>query len=929
MTLVWVPADMIGRDNELAALTAIAAGIKEQGRALVVEGEAGIGKTTLLAAVCQWARDNGFTVLSCAGVQCQTNVGYAAVHELIHPILNHAEALPAHQKSALFTALGLAEHESGMPDPLQIGVAILGLIEEAAVHRPLLLTVDDAQWLDESSLHILTFIGRRVANSTVMLLCGARPRLDGEPARLLSLSRFPLGPVDEPTSHKLLTAAVDTVAGRPQLNEPARSRVLAEAGGNPLAIAELAKAIMTGRGPAVNSAATPLPTTRRIERIFLEQLDTVPESSRQLLALISASDGMPLVELVGAMHRVGLSESQLDPLERAGLVTVADGNLQVRHPLIRSVAYHAAPLSQRSAFHRALAEVAVDPMRAAWQRSAAAYGPDEAVAAELETAARRAQSRGANSEATAAWRRAAALSPAPERRIRRLVSAIDPAYRAGLTAEAIAIIDEVEPLVTGLDDSFELAFARFTLAVTAGVAAPSVADLVTLADRLGDDDAPRHRDNQIRLLAAAAAQCRMHGLPETDRHLVAERLHPLEQLGDPAIDIALTTIADTKYARHFRCEATRLHAAVDGDTAGLMSMGLAAESVSDLATAQDCWTSAIRVARVVGAPALECEAMRGSARAKVVAGGLHEATISAEAALRIATDCNLPVSAGAAAALLARMHVWRGETLSAQLALASARQHLPSDTPLMWLDELAWASGLLALITHNYQEAFTELSQMTRDCGARRWAIADLTEAAVASHHTAMVGDIVDEIAAEAATLGSAHVTMLVQRSRALLAGADRDAEHHFNAGLHDAEGAQQAPLEYARTQLAYGEWLRRQRRIVDARLQLSSALKVFVARGAQPWAQRTRGELRAAGVHLPGQVTTMQHLEATLTPQELQIARLAGSGLSNRQIADQIYLSHRTVAAHLYKLFPKLGIASRNQLRDALCAHDLRGDDA
>lgn len=197
---------MLGRVDEFSALTAVAMRAARGGSALVVEGEAGIGKTTLLTAVATWACDNGFTVLSCAGVQCQTKVGYAALHELIHPILGHAEALPAHQKSALFAAIGLAEPES--PDPLHIGVAALGLIEEAAAHRPLLLLVDDAQWLDGSSLNVLTFIGRRVATTPVVLLCAARPHLDGEPARLLSLSRFPLGPTDDATSHALFDEAV-------------------------------------------------------------------------------------------------------------------------------------------------------------------------------------------------------------------------------------------------------------------------------------------------------------------------------------------------------------------------------------------------------------------------------------------------------------------------------------------------------------------------------------------------------------------------------------------------------------------------------------------------------------------------------------------------------------------------------------------------
>jgi DNA-binding CsgD family transcriptional regulator len=909
---------VIGRDDELSALTALAAGTPDHGRALVIVGEAGIGKTTLLTAVVDWAAGHGFGVLTSAGVQCQTEVGYAGIHELIHPILGHAEALPTHQRTALLSALGLADE--GPPDPLLIGVATLGLIEEAAAHQPLVLIVDDAQWLDGSSLHILTFVGRRLANAPVLLLCATRPDIDGEPAGLLSLSRFPLGPVDESTSRALLNAAVAEQTSDAGLSEFGRRRVMDEAGGNPLAIAELTKAVLRSGERDGLSATAPLPTTRRIERVFLDQLDTVPEPSRRLLALISAGDTTSLVELVGAARRVRLSEHHLDALERADLITLADGTIRVRHPLIRSVAYSAAPLSQRAAFHRALAEASDDPVRATWQRAAAVYGPDDDIACELEAVAHQAQRRGANSEAATAWRRAAALSTSSACRVRRLAAALDPAWRGGLTAAAIDIIDEAEPLSSTVEDRFQLAFARYSLSISAGVTPPSIPSLMELADRL-EHSPEDHSELVFRLLAGAAAQCRMHASPEADRHRVAERLHALEHTNHHSVDLALATIEDTKYARQFRAKATQLLERVEHDLNGLMSMGLAAESVSDLTTAERCWSGAVRVARDVGAPAIECEAMRGAARAQLIAGRLYEAMVSAQGAFRIASDCDLAVSTGAAAALLARAHVWRGEIRSAQQALATARQHLPVDTPLMWLDDLAWAGGLLALTTHDHDTAFTELSQMTRDRGSRRWALADLTEAAVNSHHTQMIGDLIDEIASDAVILGSSHLTMLINRSRALLAGhhGSADAEHHFTAALQDVDAATQAPLEYARTRLSFGEWLRRQRRIVDARHQLSAALRTFESLGAQPYAQRTRAELRAAGVQLPGQVATTPDLDAELTPQELQIARLAASGLSNRQIADQIYLSHRTVAAHLYKLFPKLGITSRNQLRDAL----------
>ncbi|WP_277243747.1 ATP-binding protein [Mycolicibacterium obuense] len=903
---------MIGRAEELATITTAAHDAQRRGSALVIEGEPGIGKTTLLAAAAELAGDNDFRVLSCAGVQSQASVGYAGIHELVHPILEHVEALPAHQKAALLTAFGLAEGQS--PPPLLAGVSLLGLIEEAAAERPLLLLVDDAQWLDESSLHAVTFVGRRVSAASVLLLCAARSRFDDRMPTLASLPRLPLGPADDTTSAALLARA----AGDHPLSGTDRRRLLDEAAGNPLAIVELTKAVISrGRLDTV-AARTPLPTTRRIEASFEDQLAAIPSASRQLLALIAAADHSGLGELIEAAGHVGLDHGDVDSLERAGLVTVGGGEVHIRHPLIRTVAYRSVGLSRRSAFHHALAAAAADPMRAAWQRAAAAYGPDENVAAELEWASFQAQSRGASAEAAAGWRRAAALSPGIDERVRRLVRAIEPAYQAGLTDEAIDILAEAEPLATDLDDLFTIAFARFTLGVTTGAGAPRVADLLSLADRLGESPSPAHQRAEVRLLAAAAAHCRFHGSPDGDRSAVAARLRARDRPREPIVDIALATICDLEEAQRFRSDAGRLHANVADDLTAVMSMGLAAESVSDLETAQRCWTTAIGLAHDMGAPAIECEALRGSARAHLVAGRPTEALIHAQTALRLATDANLRISVGAAAALVGRAHVWRGDVRAAQEAIHVAREHLSSGTTLMWRDELAWTQGLLALSTHDHELAYAELSQITKDRGARRWSIADLTEAAAAADIVDVgATDLLDETETQAMILGSAHLDMLVRRSRAMLAGGHPAAEGHFESALQQTEAAETAALEYARTHLAYGEWLRRRRRIIDARVQLAAALRIFEARGAQMWAHRSRAELRAAGVNLAGPRAERQGPD--LTPQELQIARLAASGLTNRQIADQIYVSHRTVAAHLYKIFPKLGITSRNQLRDSV----------
>lgn len=911
---------MIGRTAELGEMIDLASTVARQGRALVVEGEAGIGKTTLLDAVGEALAGNDFTVLSCAGVQCQRNVGYAAVHELVHPILGHADALPLHQRAALLAAFGLAEH--AVPDPLLIGVAMLGLIEEAASHRPLLLIVDDAQWLDGSSLHVLTFVGRRLMGSPVMLLCAARPRLDGEPARLVSLARLPLGPVDEVTARTLMSEAVRDAAEGRQLTELTQRRILDEAGGNPLAIIELSKAVVTDGGDDPTLGTTPLPTTRRIERVFLEQLDAIDEAGRQWLALISASSNAPMTEVIAAAQHLRLDERHLDPLERTGLISVSQGRFQVRHPLLRSVAYRAAALSQRSSFHRALAAVTCDPVRSAWQHAAATYGPDEVIAAELENAAERAQRRGAHVEATTAFRRAAVLSPEQDDRLRRLVRAVEPAGRGGLTAESIDILDEAEPLAHRLDDLDQLgslAVARFRLGVIAGVGAPSVPDLVALADRFADDDDVARRRTHVHILAVAAAQCCLHGLPLGECDQVIRRLNSLGQADSPAVEIALATVDDLTHARRFRASAPALLDRIGRDTTALMSMGLAATSVADIVTARHCWAGAVRAARDASSPALECEALRGLTQTLILGGQLDEAMASGQRAVQLATDTDMAISAGAAAALLARAQVWRGETRLAQQSLAESRRNLPTDAPLPWLNDLAWASGLLALSTHDHHDAFTELSKLGSHRHARRWAIADLTEAAVASQHIEAIAETVEAVASDASNLGSAHLSMLVHRSRALLAGSSLDAEARFHCALADPDAAAQAPLEFARTQLCFGEWLRRQRRIVDARVQLAGALSTFESLEAAPWAQRTRTELRAAGVQIRGQVTVPADAAAELTPQELEIARLAATGMSNRQIADQIYVSHRTVAAHLYKVFPKLGITSRHQLRDVL----------
>lgn len=898
---------IVGRSAELAVVTAGLDAISSSGTALVVEGEAGIGKSTLLAAAADWASAHGFARLGCSGLQSQTEIGFAGAHELIHPLLGHADQLPRRQRNALMTAFGL---EGGpAPDRLLVCLAVLGLLEEAATRRRLLLVIDDVQWLDQSSLDVLAFVARRLTNAPLMMLYAERTGLDGPVPQLDGLARLPLGPLLPAAARELLAATLRTVPRDDYLQQ----RVLGQANGNPLAVIELANALGERGRDAAIFAGEPLPTTRRVERAFLAQLDALSEDSRLLLLLIAASGGS-LPEVSAAAAHIGLDfGAHLAPLERASLVTVGGGRVQVRHPLIRSTVYGAAPLASRTLVHRALATCADDPTKAAWHRAEATFTPDEHVAAELERAAERARGRGAGAEAAAALRRAAVLSVTAGNRVRRLAHAAEVARSAGQTAEALRILAEAEPIAHELCEAEPLAITRFVLNVTAAIPGQAADDLVALAMKFPDGD-PQQRE----LLWAAAIECRMHGLAHRPRQEVLSAITRLDDIeGDPLAGVALALVDDTGKGLAVRARLPRLIDAAGDDPLLLMALAFTAEALADREHAMQCWTRVGSLSRHRGSPANECETLRGSSQLLVLTGRIQAAAIAAQSSLQMADDMNLPMTAGSAAAILARALTLQGHPDRARQALEQARCRLAPDPQILWHDDAHWAAGMAALCTANHMEAVRHFRKMTLHRTSRRWAIADLAEAAEGCGQTEGIGSLVDDAEAQANRLGAGLDIMLAQRAQALLAASDDEAEQRFLAAL--AVGADaDAELELARTDLLYGEWLRRRRRIVEARTHLSGALTAFDGAGAAPFVERARAELRAAGV-TGTHHTARKPLAESLTSQELQIAQLAASGLTNREIADRIYLSHKTVAAHLYKVFPKLGITTRSQLHAAL----------
>ncbi|MGH3581727.1 MAG: AAA family ATPase, partial [Mycobacterium sp.] len=534
---------IIGRSADLAVITDALAAVSGSGSALVVDGEAGIGKSTLLTAAADWAAADGYGRLGCSGLQSQAELGFAGVHELIHPLMAHTRDLPTRQRSALMTAFGLEDGPA--PDRLLVSLAVLGLLEEAATRRRLILVIDDVQWLDQSSLDVLAFVSRRLVNAPLLLLCAERTTVDGAVPQLAGLPRLSLGPLAASDAEQLLEHTL-RASTRP-VNAHLRQRVLEQSNGNPLALIELISAIRERGGSTAVFAGEPLPTSRRVERAFLDQLDILPDPARQLLLLISASDGS-LTEIDCAAMILGLTMTQLlDPLERSSLINVCGGRVQVRHPLIRSTVYGAAPLSARATVHRALATAATDPTRAAWHRAEASFGPDEAVAADLERAADHARSRGAGAESAAALRRAAILSSDTDARVRRLSAAAEVARSAGLTSESISILAEAEPLADGHDGAEPLAITRFILNVTAALPGQSATELVALAGKFADGE-PRQRE----LLWAAAIECRMHGLPEIARLDVAAAVAAQHDAGDPLLGIAAALVDDIGAGRLLR-----------------------------------------------------------------------------------------------------------------------------------------------------------------------------------------------------------------------------------------------------------------------------------------------------------------------------------------------------------------------------------------
>ncbi|HEY3881141.1 MAG TPA: AAA family ATPase [Trebonia sp.] len=885
---------LYGRGTELAALTNLldAARAGTSGT-LVLRGDPGIGKTALVGHVSAGA--DGFLVIRSAGIEEESELPFAGLHLLLRPVLDRVGALPEVQADALRGALGLAK--AGPPDRFLVGLAVLSLLAECAASRPLLCVVDDAQWLDRASADALLFAARRLDSESVVLLLCART------------GAFPAAGLPELSLTGLSAGAATELVGD-ALSPSRRYRVLAEAAGNPLALLELPR-VLDGARPQA-----PLPLTDRLRGAFESQLAGLPEPARTVLLVAAAEGTGDLASVLRAAGTLGASLADLEPARVAGLVEVNGDALTFRHPLIRAAVHHAAPLARRRAVHQALAAALDGPgqdSRRAWQQAAAAAGPDEGIAAALESAAGQVRERGGDAGAMAWYQRAAELSTDPLAKRRRLALAAETAAGSGdlgLAENLAAQSLELAAPGAGPEDSRLAAQAlqvQATVAFLRGDPAAAHRRLLDASELIATAD----KELANALLVEAVHAGWYAG--EDELAEAVARLEGQQRAQTPLEELLLRAVAPVLGRAAGQSDPDRALAAARAAAAGnvpgqVLVCGLALLLGQDQA-AQEIGGELSRELRAAGQigwlPTVLFYA--GSAQAY---GGRHaDALRTAAEGMRLARDTGQQRWTDALAEPLALLAAARGDE---QLCRQLTSEALSRASRPAW--NVPWTRAALGLLELGLGRAEAALARLETLAEGRRFfhisatrSTPDLVEAAVRLGRPAAAAEPLALFESWSRNTGQRWTRALVHRCLALLEG-DQD-QFRAALALHEQDSR---PFDEARTQLLYGEWLRREKRKADARTQLRAALETFERIGAAPWAERTRTELTATGI--TGR-TADHGLSARLTPQELQIVRLAAQGQSNKDIAAQLFLSARTVGHHLYKAYPKLGVASRSEL--------------
>jgi DNA-binding CsgD family transcriptional regulator len=901
-------AVFLGRRSERALLDALLARVRA-GRSdvLVLRGEAGIGKTALLDYLIERASD--CRVARAVGVQADTELAFAGLQQLCGPLLDQLDRLPAPQRDAILVAFGLTV--GPVPDRFLVGLGVLGLLSKAAEDRPLVCIVDDAQWLDRSSAQVLAFVARRLLAESVALVFAVR-----EPSEQQDLAGLPELVVEglEDADARALLASV--ISGR--LDEQAVQCVIAEIRGNPLALLELPRGLTAAEFAGGFGVSASVPLSVRLEESFLERLRLLPTETQQLLLVAAAESVGDPVLLWRAAEQIGLGVEAAAPAEAVGLLELSS-RVRFRHPLVRSAIYRAATLADRQAAHRALAEATdpkIDPDRRAWHRAQAALGPDEDVADELERSAKRALARGGLAAAAAFLERAAALSPEPGSRARRALAAAQAKEQAGAPHAALTLLATVEtgPLDELQRGMLERLRGQIEVHLHRGRDAPP--QLLKAARRLESLDIGLARETYLEALYAATVVGRLgSGVLEVAQ---AARAAPPLPPPQPAADLLLDGLA-VRFIEGYVAGASILKRAltvlrnqeVHGDQE-VRWLSLALRTAGDLFD-DEMWhvlvTRQIQLARDTGALSVLPLALINLGHLRIFAGEFDAAAALIDEADAI-TAATANASFGTSGKCL--IAVYQAEEVGASVLIETAVREATARGEGMALTALEYASAVLHNGLGRYDAALSAAQQASAqdDLSHSVWALPELVEAATRVGQAQVAAAALQQLSERARASGTDWALGMEARSRAL-AAEGRLADDLYREAI-DRLGETRVALELARARLLYGEWLRRERRRIEAREQLRNAYEMFAGMGAHVFAQRTRRELLATGER-----ARRRAVETTteLTPQELQVANMARDGGSNQEIGGQLFISPKTVEYHLHKAFTKLGISSRHQL--------------
>ncbi len=895
---------LVGRDRECGTVDELLAGAaRSESAALVLRGEAGTGKSALLRYAAE--RAEGLATLAVTGVEAESTLDFAGLHGLLRPVLADLERVPEPQRRALGAALGL--EPAGAADRFLISAGVLSLLAAAAERGPLVCLIDDAQWLDAASADALVFAARRLGAEGIVILFAAR---EGEVRRFDApgLDARDIGPLDRQAGVRILaTSAPNAVAH-------VRDRLLEESAGNALALLELPTALseaqLAGRSPLPEA----LPLTLRLRTTYVDRVHRLPPDTRELLLLAAADDtGEPRV-LTAAAAELNLGAEALDPAEHAGLLSTRDEVITFAHPLIRTAIYESATRAGRQRVHAALAGVLAaqgQADRSLWHRTMATDTSSEELAAALEAFARQSERRGGHASAASAFERAADLSEDARHRSGRLAAAAAAAWHAGQAGRGQELVHRALPSTDG-DQRARLLHLGGVIEGRSGSLGRAVQTLQQAASLSDDPSLTLEILHHAATMAGYAGQydaaigfglhaAELPTTSERDRYLAAAIGAYASSLSGDHPQGAAHAAEAVEIAERLNDPNCLLGAAITAGRHGITADGLAMV------------TRVVDVVRRQALVSLLPLALQAQARELVWTGRFDLSYSAAEEGWRLALDVGQTWAASMNLSYLVVLDAFRGEEASVEERTAALEGLVARSGARTVTNNIATARAVLELGLGRPGPAldhFLPMLAATRPESDPNFALGvpDAVEAAVRTDRVGEVTEHRERFERWVQAVPTPARSSLLARCRALL---DEDgAEEHYAEAVRLAPSL--SPFDRARTEQLYGEWLRRHRRRADARPHLRIALELFRDMSVAPWAARAQHELRASGE------TARRRDPSTrdqLTPQELQIARLVATGMTNPEIAAQLFLSPRTIDYHLRKVFVKLGISSRAEL--------------